>query len=179
MRNLNYILMIRPIFITLLLLISLPLNATPPDMRLFNISGSEEPMSNYIGKGQWVVVNVWSPTCSACVIELPQIKKFITRNPEVPMLGVTLDFPSFAYGKIDVLKDFVARNPLDYPLFLADIDQASKLIGRWLVGIPSISIFHPDGRALVTWPGVVEIDEIEKYIANYKEEDNPLTEGFD
>jgi len=47
-----------------------------------------------------------------------------------------------------------------------------------LTGIPSIAIFHPDGRALVTWPGVVEIDEIEKYIANYKEEDDPLSDGF-
>ena len=94
------------------------------------------------------------------------------------MLGVTLDFPSFAYGKMDILRDFVKRNPLDYPLFLADIDLASELIGRRLTGIPSIAIFHPDGRALVTWPGVVEIDEIEKYIANYKEEDDPLSDGF-
>jgi thiol-disulfide isomerase/thioredoxin len=171
--------MIRLILITLILLVSLPVNANPLDMRLVNISGIEEPMSNYIGKGQWVVVNVWSPTCSACVIELPQIKKFIARNPDVPMLGVTLDFPSFAYGKMDVLRDFVTKNPLNYPLFLADIDQASQLIGRWLIGIPSIAIFHPDGRALVTWPGVVEIDEIEKYIANYEEEVDPLSEGFD
>ncbi len=170
--------MVRPILITLILLISLSANANPPDMRLVNISGTEESLSNHIGKGQWVVVNIWSPTCSACVIELPQIKKFIARNPEIPMLGVTLDFPSFAYGKMDILRDFVKRNPLDYPLFLADIDLASELIGRRLTGIPSIAIFHPDGRALVTWPGVVEIDEIEKYIANYKEEDDPLSDGF-
>ena len=171
--------MIRPILITLMLLASLPANAKPPDMRLVNISGTEEPLSNHIGKGQWVVVNIWSPTCSACVIELPQIKKFIARNPEIPMLGVTLDFPSFEYGKIDILRNFVKRTPLDYPLFLADINQASQLIGRRLTGVPSIAIFHPDGRALVTWPGVVEIDEIEKFIANYKDEDDPLSDGFD
>jgi len=162
-----------------MLLVSLPANANPPDMRLVNISGTEEPLSKHIGKGQWVVVNIWSPTCSACVIELPQIKKFIARNPEIPMLGVTLDFPSFEYGKIDILRNFVKRTPLNYPLFLADIEQASQLIGRRLTGIPSIAIFHPDGRPLVTWPGVVEIDEIEKFIANYKDEDDPLSDGFD
>tara|TARA_R110000782_G_scaffold24736_10_gene64263 strand:- start:2441 stop:2956 length:516 start_codon:yes stop_codon:yes gene_type:complete len=171
--------MIRSILIAILLLASLSANANPPDMRLVNISGIEEPLSKHIGKGQWVVVNIWSPTCSACIIELPRIKKFIARNPEVPMLGVTLDFPSFEYGKIDILRDFVKRTPLDYPLFLADIDLASQLIGHRLTGVPSIAIFHPDGRALVTWPGVVEIDEIEKYIANYKEEDDPLSEEFD
>lgn len=171
--------MTRPILITLILLLSLPAKANPSDMRLVNISGIEEPLSNYIGNGRWVVVNLWSPTCSACVIEIPQIKKFIVRNPEIPVLGVTLDFPSFEYGKIDILRDFVKRVPLDYPLFLADIDQASELIGRRLTGIPSIAIFHPDGRPLVTWPGVVEIDEIEKFIKNYTDNADPLSEGFE
>lgn len=148
-------------------------------MRLVNIHGLEEPLNQHIGKGRWVVVNIWSPTCSACVIELPQIKKFIARNPQIPMLGVTLDFPSFEYGKMDILQDFVKRTPLGYPLFLADIDLASQLIGRRLTGIPSISIFHPDGRALVTWPGVVEIGEIEKFIKNYKDNTDPLSEKFE
>ncbi len=171
--------MIKAFLITLILLLSLPASANPPELRLVNISGAEEPLSKHIGKGQWVVVNIWSPTCSACVIELPRIKQFIARNPEIPMLGVTLDFPSFEYGKMDILRNFVKRTPLDYPLFLADIEQASKLIGRRLTGIPSIAIFHPDGRALVTWPGVVEIDEIEKFITNYKkEDDDPLSSSF-
>ena len=171
--------MIKAFLITLILLLSLPASANPPELRLVNISGAEEPLSKHIGKGQWVVVNIWSPTCSACVIELPRIKQFIARNPEIPMLGVTLDFPSFEYGKMDILRNIVKRTPLDYPLFLADIEQASKLIGRRLTGIPSIAIFHPDGRALVTWPGVVEIDEIEKFITNYKkEDDDPLSSSF-
>ena len=167
------------ILLLLLFFISpLSISAAAPDMKLVNIDGQEEPLSNHIGNGQWVVVNIWSPTCQACVIELPSIKKFIKRNPNIPVVGITLDFPSFGYGKIDVLREFVKKTPLDYPLFLADIDQASQLIGRWLVGIPSIAIFHPDGRALVTWPGVVEIDEIERYIKNYKEEVDTLLEGF-
>ena len=168
----------RTLIILLLFLISISLHAAVTDMSLVNIDGEEEPLGNYIGNGQWVVANIWSPTCNACVVELPQIKKFINRNPDIPMIGITLDFPSFGYGKIDILRDFVKKTPLDYPLFLADIDQASQLIGRWLVGIPSIAIFHPDGRPLVTWPGVVEIEEIEKYIKNYKEEADPLLEGF-
>ncbi len=170
--------MIRTTLIIFILFISLPIKADVLDMHLVNVSGVEEPMSNYIGNGQWVVINTWSPTCSACVLELPQIRTFIERNPDVPMLGVTLDFPSFGYGKMDILQDFLKKEPLDYPLFLADVEQASEVIGRWLVGIPSMTIFHPDGRPLVTWPGVVEIDEIEKFIANYKEEDDPLSEGF-
>jgi AhpC/TSA family len=171
--------MIRIILISFFLLLPLSIKADALNMSLVNLAGKEEALSNHIGKGQWVVVNTWSPTCSACVTELPQIRTFIKRNPDIPMLGITLDFPSFGYGKMDVLKEFIKKEPLDYPLFLADIEQASEVIGRWLVGIPSMTIFHPDGRALVTWPGVVEIDEIEKYIADYKEQTDILTEGFD
>jgi thiol-disulfide isomerase/thioredoxin len=170
--------MIRILLISLFLLLPLSAKADALSMSLVNLAGEEEALNNHIGNGQWVVVNTWSPTCSACVVDLPVIKNFIERNPDVPVLGVTIDFPSFGYGKMDVLQEFLKTTPLDYPLFLADIEQASDVIGRWLVGIPSITIFHPDGRALVTWPGVVEIDEIEKYIANYKEESDPLSDGF-
>lgn len=170
--------MIRIIIISLFLILPLPSKADALNMSLVNLAGQEEALNKHIGQGQWVVVNTWSPTCSACVQELPQIRTFIKRNPDVPMIGITLDFPSFGYGKLELLQEFVKKEPLDYPLFLADIEQASAVIGRWLVGIPSMSIFHPDGRPLVTWPGVVEIDEIEKFIANYKEENDPLSADF-
>lgn len=171
--------MIRAIFITVFLILPFSLKAEAISMSLENLAGEQEALSDYIGNGQWVVINTWSPTCSACVADLPAVKNFIARNPNVPVLGVTLDFPSFGYGKIDILKAFLKSDPLDYPLFLADIEQVSAVIGRWLVGIPSMTIFHPDGRPLVTWPGVVEVDEIEKFIANYKEESNPLSDGFE
>jgi AhpC/TSA family protein len=171
--------MIRTIIISFILLFPLSIKADALSMSLVNLAGIEEPLNNYIGKGKWVVINTWSPTCSACVIDLPKVKSFIARNPDVPVLGVTLDFPSFGYGKMDILQEFLKKEPLDYPLFLADVEQASEVIGRWLVGIPSMTIFHPDGRSLVTWPGVVEVDEIEKYIKNYKEESDILTGGFE
>lgn len=171
--------MIRILLISLLLALPLSLKAEAVKMSLENLNGEKEALNNYIGNGQWVVINTWSPTCSACVIELPQIREFIERNPGIPMLGITLDFPSFGYGKMDILREFIKKEPLDYPLFLAGIEQASAVIGRRLVGIPSMTIFHPDGRPLVTWPGVVEIDEIEKYIKNYREETDILSQDFE
>ena len=171
--------LIKPVLLLLLLMQCGQLRADAMQMQLVNLSGAEEPLSNYIGQGKWVVVNVWSPSCSACVIELPRLKKFMARNPDVPVLGITLDFPSFGYGRMDVLRDFVASNPLDYPLFLADIEQASEAIGRRLVGIPLVAIYTPDGKAVARWPGVIEIGEIEKLIETYVEDTDPLSAGFE
>jgi hypothetical protein len=171
--------MMRLILISLLLLLPFTIKADALSMSLINLDGKEEPLNKHIGNGQWVVINTWSPTCSACVAELPNLRTFIERNPDIPLLGITLDFPSFGYGRMDILQEFLKKEPLDYPLFLADLEQVSEINGRWLVGIPSMTIFHPDGRPLVTWPGVVEIDEIEKFIANYKQSNDPLSDGFE
>ena len=156
-----------------------PLQADAMKMSLVNIAGEQEPLSNHIGQGQWVVVNVWSPSCSSCLIELPRIQEFRQRNPDIPVLGITLDFPSFEYGKMDILRSFVDTNPLNYPLFLADHAQASEAIGRYLVGIPLIAVYTPAGKPVARWPGVVEIEEIENLIKNYKEDTDPLSSGFE
>jgi hypothetical protein len=69
---------------------------------------------------------------------------------------------------------------IHYPLFLADIESASEIIGNWLVAIPLMAIYHPDGRVLARWPGYVDINEIEEFMQNYEDyvADDELTEGF-
>lgn len=168
-----------PVYLGILLLCLCigPVSAKPPDTALERLNGKKEPMSQYIGQGQWVVVNVWSPTCSSCVQELPDVIQFKQNHPDIPVIGVTIDFPSFEYGKPAIINDFLKRQPLDYPLFLADRELASELIGRQLIAIPLIAIFHPDGHAVARWPGPINPAEIEEFINNYesyKLEDNTL-----
>ena len=157
-----------------LLLVTLQVQAGGPDTELIRIDGVKQPMSDYIGQGQWVIVNVWSPSCSFCVQELPHVKRFRKQNPDIPVLGVTVDYPSFEYGKLNVIENFLKRYPLDYPLFLADKDSAADVIGNRLVGIPLIAIFHPNGDVVARWPGKIDVREIEDFIANY---DDYLHEG--
>jgi thiol-disulfide isomerase/thioredoxin len=147
----------------------LPVNANAPDTRLVRIDGVEQSMSDYIGQGKWVIVNVWSPSCSFCVQELPHVEKFRRDHTDVTVMGITLDYPSFGYGKIDIIREFLENHPLDYPIFLADIDQASEVIGNRLVGIPLIAIFHPDGEVLARWPGNIDVNEIEEFMQNYED----------
>ena len=166
------------VFISILGL-STPSYSESTKLTLFDINGIERAMNDYIGHQKWVLLNVWSPSCSFCVQELPKITLFKKNNPEVPIIAVTLDYPSFEYGRIDVINEFLKKYPQDYPIFLADIDQVSKLIGMRLVGIPLIALFNPEGKPVARWPGEIEINEIEKFITNYKEDNDPLSSGFD
>jgi len=153
----------------LLMCVSSPVIAKAPGIELVRIDGVKQPMSDYIGKGKWVLINVWSPTCTACVKELPEIEAFRKKHTDdVQLLGLTIDFPSFGYGRLDIINEFLRQTPIHYPLFLADIGLVSEVIGNWLVAIPLMVIIHPDGQVLARWPGYVDINEIEEFMQNYE-----------
>lgn len=169
------------ILVSTLIFLPLPVVGGTPDIELERLEGGTQSLTRYIGKGKWVVVNVWSPTCNACVIELPSLLDFRNKyRDEITVLGITIDFPSFGYGKRDVINTFLKKYPLDYPLFLADMNSASMAIGNRLVGIPLIAIFHPDGRVLARWPGTINVEELEEFINNYKDYviEDGITEDF-
>ena len=166
----------------LLLILSQTVQANEPNIELERVNGDKQSMSDYIGNGKWVVVNVWSPTCTACVRELPHIEAFRKKHENnVIVLGLTIDYPSFAYGKIEIIRNFLQKQPINYPLFLADLELASEVIGNRLVGIPLIAIFHPDGNVVARWPGYIDTREIEEFMTNYKDylPDDELSSGFE
>ena len=139
-------------------------------LELENIDGSKQDIGQLTGQGRWVVMNVWSPSCSFCVQELPQIQAFHQKHSDtVDVIGITLDYPSFEYGKINVIKRFLSKYPIAYPLYLADHAMASEVIGSYLKAIPLLVIFHPDGRVLGRWPGEISIPELEEFIRSYEQ----------
>lgn len=168
--------------ILLLLLTAQPAPAAAAEVELVRVDdGRKQPLSDYLGQGKWVLINVWSPTCSACVRELPEIEAFRRKHADdVQILGLTIDFPSFGYGRMDIIKEFLQTTPLQYPLFLADIELASRVIGNWLIAIPLMAIVHPDGRVLARWPGYVDTNEIEDFMQNYEQytQDDELSVDF-
>jgi len=179
----KYYKMQRVLYLSLIMTIVIPssVHAAGPDVELMRIDGVEQQLTDYIGRGKWVVVNVWSPSCSACVKELPELERFEKKHRgKITVLGVTIDFPSFEYGRIDILRTFLKHHPLEYPLFLADLESASDVIGNRLVGIPLTAIFHPNGKVLARWPGDIESDEIEEYMQNYSDylSEDELTRDF-
>ncbi len=136
--------------------------------QLEDLHGNWQESETLVGQGRWVVMNVWSPTCSFCVQELPNIRRFYQKNKNsIDVIGLTVDFPSFEYGKADVIRNFIKKHPIEYPLYLADHKIASDVIDGYLKAIPLTVIFHPDGRVLGRWPGEIDAEEIERFIQEY------------
>ena len=90
--NISYLKKTKIILFSVLFGFNTSIPAEVTKLKLTNINGSEQMMSEYIGQQKWVLVNVWSPTCSFCVQELPKITIFKKNNPEVAVIAVTVSY---------------------------------------------------------------------------------------
>ncbi len=146
--------------------------ADAPDVVLEDLQGNHHNISEYIGHGKWTLVNVWSPTCIQCVVEMPDLNKFHLehRETDATVLGITIDFPSFKYGKKDLAEAFIKKYNITFPILMGDQDLASKVSGKHLKAIPTTFFFHPEGKLVARWPGIVKKEELEEFIQQYKPE---------
>jgi len=148
--------------------------ADAPDVTLEDLNGKYHNISEYIGKGKWTLVNVWSPTCIQCVVEMPDLNKFHQEHHEIDatVLGIAIDYPSFKYGKKDLAMAFIKKYDIRFPILMGDQDLASQVSGKHLKAIPTTYFFHPDGNLVARWPGMVKKEELEEFIQQYQPETN-------
>ena len=69
-------------------------------------------------RGKAVVIDFWSTSCSACVGEVPKMKKLYAEFKEkgLEIIGVNLDAPK-EYGGLDKLKEFVKKEGIPWPQY--------------------------------------------------------------
>lgn len=158
----------------LFILLSQSSQADAPDIVLEDLQGNYHSTSEYIGHGKWTLVNIWSPTCIQCVIEMPDLNKFHREHHEIDatVLGITIDYPSFKYGKKDLALAFINKYDISFPILVGDQDLASQISGKHLKAIPTTYFFHPDGHLVARWPGMVKKEELEEFIQQYEPETN-------
>jgi len=146
--------------------------ADAPDISLEDLNGNYHSLSEYIGHGKWTLVNVWSPTCIQCVLEMPDLNKFHLkhRDTDATVLGITIDYPSFKYGKKDLATAFIKKYNISFPILMGDQDLASQVSGKRLKVIPTTYFFHPDGNLVARWAGMVKKEDLEEFILRYEPE---------
>jgi thiol-disulfide isomerase/thioredoxin len=118
------------------------------DLILMGIDDQQHAMSDYIGKGKWVIVNIWGPKCPPCVEEMPELQSFHEdhQNKDAIVVGIAIDYPSFGPGNAQDVKDFAEDNFISYPLLLGDVHSSEHLGGGSLSGTPTTLLFTPSGK---------------------------------
>ena len=127
----------------------------------FEVAGSK--LSDYVGKGKYVLVDFWASWCGPCKAELPNIKNV---------------YEKYAGPEFDVLSIAVWEKPED------SIKGAKTLGMTWnqivnaqsvptdiygIQGIPHIILFGPDGTIVKRDLRGAEIEaEVAKYVKPVK-----------
>jgi thiol-disulfide isomerase/thioredoxin len=121
-------------------------------------SGKKITLSAY--KGKVVVLNFWATWCPPCVGEIPDLIKLNkTYGDKLVVLGASVD------NGPDVAKDFVKKNKVDFPVFMAD-SAMQKAYGG-IPSIPTTFIINANGEIVEKIVGGNKYDVFVKKVKPY------------
>lgn len=156
---------------TLILIVisGIPLHAfaTSPNVTLEGLDGKQHHMSEYIGKGKWVVFNIWGPGCPPCLSEMPELQNLhdAHKDKDLIVVGMALDFPSFGYAVKKDVQAFVDENFITFPILLGDHTTIESMGGGSLQGTPTTLVYNPDGKLVGMQLGEINQQVVEDFIA--------------
>ena len=104
--------------------------------------GQVQKLSDYVGKGKYVLVDFWASWCGPCRAEIPNLIKVYNEyaGEKLEVLGVaTWDEPKDT-------KEAIAEMGIPYPQIMNAQNAGSDAYS--IDGIPEIILFGPDGTIL-------------------------------
>lgn len=140
------------------------------DISLKDIDGEQHKVSQYIGHGKWVVLNIWGTRCPPCREEVPELVRFHDEHhdSDAIVVGIAIDFPSYGYANRDQVASFADDYLIDFPILLSDSEITEKLgLGR-LEGLPTTYIFNPQGKVVGAQVGGINQVMLENFIEKLK-----------
>ena len=112
------------------------------DFQGYAIDGKLSRLSDYVGKGKYVLVDFWASWCGPCKGEIPNLIELQNKfgGDKFMVLGVNVWDDETAF------KAALEEEGITYPQIVVpqnNKDNATELYG--IKGIPQIILFAPDG----------------------------------
>ena len=117
---------------------------------------AEVKLSDYVGKGKYILLDFWSPWCGPCRREMPNIKTVYDKYK-----GDKFDVVSIAVWErepVDVTIETAAKLGMDWNQINNGQREPAELYG--VEGIPHLILFGPDGTILKRGFHGAEIEEV-------------------
>ena len=112
------------------------------DFSGFTVDGKPSKLSDYVGKGKYVLVDFWASWCGPCKGEIPNLVELQNKfgGEKFTVLGVNV------WDEEEKFKAALTEEGITYPqIFIPrdNKDNATEMYG--IKGIPQIILFGPDG----------------------------------
>ncbi len=140
------------------------------EVSLQSIDDSQHKLSEYIGQGKWLVLNIWGTDCPPCREEMPELVSFHDEHKDnnAIVVGIAIDFPSFGFADKDDVITFAEDYLVDFTILLSDSSITEKIgLGR-LEGLPTTYLFDPAGNVAGVQVGGITKMILEDFINNKK-----------
>lgn len=122
---------------------------------------AEVKLSDYVGKGKYILLDFWAPWCGPCKKEMPNIKKIYEKYA-----GKDFDVVSIAVWErqpVDVTISTAAELGMNWNLINNAGGEPAALYG--VEAIPHLILFGPDGTILKR--GFYGLEGMEEAISEY------------
>jgi len=112
------------------------------DIKGKDAEGNPVALSDYVGKGNYVLLDMWASWCGPCKGEIPNLLKLHNqyKNKGLTVLGL------FVWDKDENLQKAVKEEGILWPQIIDTEMAAQNMYG--VDGIPHIILFAPDGTIL-------------------------------
>lgn len=120
-------------------------NQTAPDFTATAPDGSQRRLSDYLGKGHYVLLDFWASWCGPCIGTFPYLKRLYAQYHDrgLTILGVSNDKDRSKWLKA------LERHQLPWPALLSSIQPEENALDRYGVEtIPNLVLISPQGKVV-------------------------------
>ncbi len=136
--------------------------AAAPNVPLEDLAGKPHNTNEYIGKGRWVIVTVWSADCPICQRDMYHMTFLHDehKDKDARVLGFSID------GNANRAKarEFAEQQSLNFPTLIGNPGDAARLSGHPLAGTPTYYFFAPDGKFMTLRVGALTQAQAERVL---------------
>jgi len=113
-----------------------------PNFKAKNLAGESAGLKDFLGDGQFVLLNFWATWCSPCQAEIPTLNKVHERFGGKGLKVVSLSVEE----REDTLRNYLAKTEIKYPVYLDPKGEIGAKYG--LLAVPLNVIIDPDGKVV-------------------------------
>lgn len=113
------------------------------DVKGTDINGNPVALSDFVGKGNYVLVDMWASWCGPCKREIPNLANLhnLYKDKGLTVIGI------YVWDKLENLAPAMEKEGITWPQIIDTEDRAAtKAYG--VQGIPCIMLIGPDGTIL-------------------------------
>lgn len=133
---------------------------------LQDFKGNPQAISDYSGKGKWLVVMIWASDCHVCNHEAHAYVDFhfVHSDEDAQVLGISID----GQARKAEAENFIQRHKLNFPNLIGEPAVVARLFsdltGAYFAGTPAFLFYDPSGELRAQQLGAVPTELIEDFI---------------